>query len=152
MDTRIVSKYAYYRFGNIFTSFRRHGSNRGNIEFLRDDYLETFELSLGLCWGYLTPDGRKKMDVYDLDKFLNHQVSGMAISGAIAAITYGRPDLTRKYLQHSLKRDRNILKNPRFWKALIAMIFPAQAQKLMQRKMIMTQDDVVNFNSYKINA
>ncbi|MCX6053849.1 MAG: glycosyltransferase [Chloroflexi bacterium] len=151
MDTRIVSKYAYYHLGSIFTSFRRHGSNRGNIEFLRTDYLETFELGLRLCWGYLTLDGREKMRIHDLNLFIDKQVSSMALSGSIASIAYSRPDSTKRYLLQALRRDKSVIIKSRFWKGIAALLLPKFSSKIVQKKMSMTLDDISRFDSYKNN-
>jgi hypothetical protein len=142
MDTRIASRYDYYYFGSVYTSFRRHGSNMGNLEYMRDDFLTADMLKKRKAWGYLSPEGRHQLGVHDLDRFLAQDAAQTALTGAIVMIAYGRPGLSWFYMRQALKLDGRTWRRSRFWQALILTLIPRLGTSIMARRMKMnTVDD-----------
>jgi len=63
MDARLAADYDFYFFGSVHTSFRRHGSNMGNLEYFRKDFLDVDRLKRSKAWGYLSNDGLRKLEL-----------------------------------------------------------------------------------------
>jgi len=141
MDARLASGFDFYHFGEVHTSFRRHGSNMGSLEYLRKDFLEVDMLKKRLAWAYLTQAGREKLGVYDLDKYISSNAARAAVTGAIVTVAFGQPKLSRFYLKKSFLLDHSIWHNPQFFKSLILVIFPHIGKKIMERRMKMNEID-----------
>lgn len=142
MDARLASKYDYFHFGSVHTSFRRHGTNMGNLEYLRTDFLITDLLKKRLVLSYLSKDAQRGMGIDDADRYLNQTAAQAAIGGAIVMTAHGRPDLTRYYVAQALKLDATCWKQQRFWKALLLLCLPGKlGQTLMERRMQITHSD-----------
>jgi glycosyltransferase involved in cell wall biosynthesis len=134
LDVRIAAHYDYYRFGEVHTSFRRHGSNMGNLEYLRDDFLEVDWYKRHKTLNYLSKYGQQCYGITDLDAHLKKVEAQVAILGANATIMYGRPALSRSYLRQALHYDPLISCTLSFWKGIALNIWPALGQMFMQRR------------------
>jgi len=141
MDARIASRYDFYHFGSIHTCFRRHGSNMGNLEFLRKDFLAVDSRKKHLAWSYLSPEGRRNLGVEDLDAFIAHDAAQTALGGATVTIGYGRPDLSRFYLREALRLDSRSWRFRQFWKVCILQLVPRIGRWIMESRMKMTDSD-----------
>lgn len=149
MNTRLAACYDFYHFGQVHTSFRRHGSNRGAIEFARQDYLTTYMHSLSLSWGYLSPEGRRRLGVDDLETYIAHNTAVIALTGAIAMVAYGRTGLSRYYLREARRLHPMAWQRPRFWKALALLMMGGLGTRIMQRRMKTIEEDRANLPSYE---
>jgi len=136
MDARIASQYAYYRFGDVHTSFRRHGSNMGNLEYTRKDFLKVDRLKKRKAWGYLSSDGLRQLGVGDLDAHLDRDSALVALNGAIAMVAYGKADMARYYVREAFRMDASIVRTPLFWKAFLLVMLPNFiGRRVMERRM-----------------
>jgi glycosyltransferase involved in cell wall biosynthesis len=143
MDARIASRFDFYHFGSIHTCFRRHGSNMGNLEFLRSDFLAVDTRKKHLAWSYLSPEGRHNLGVDDIDVFIARDAAQTALGGATVTIGYGRPDLSRFYLKEALRLDPRSWRLPQFWKACILLLAPSIGRRIMGSRMRITGADRV---------
>ena len=135
MFTRIASRYDFYHFGDVHTSFRRHGSNMGVLEYLRDDFVEVDMYKKRLTWSCLSPEGRRRLGVEDLDKYIAQDGAQAALTGAFLLVAYGRPALGRSYLKQAIKLDHRCWRHRTFWKALTLLLAPGIGKRIMQRRM-----------------
>lgn len=135
MDARIASQYDYYRFGSVHTSFRRHGTNMGCLEYLREDFLTTDMFKRRKTWEYLSTESRQRLGIQDLEESLRQVVAQSAVAGAIVTIAYGRTELTHFYLRQAAKLDPGIWRSPAFWKAAALSLIPPLGQRVMGRRM-----------------
>jgi glycosyltransferase involved in cell wall biosynthesis len=141
MFTRIASRFSFYHFGDVHTSFRRHGSNMGVLEYLRADFLEIDMYKKRLAWSYLSPGGRCRLGIDDLERHITRDGCRSALIGAVVMTAYGRADLSRFYLKQAIKLDRLAWHCPRFWKALVLLLLPRFGRKLMRSRMRITNTD-----------
>lgn len=149
-DARLASKHNYYKIGKVYTSFRRHGTNRGNLEYFRRDYLPNHILKFSLAWGYLSKEGLRKLGIQNLATYINKNAAEMAIGGSILMIAYGRTDLGKFYLINSIKLHLSSIYKHRFWKALFLNIFPNFGQKIMVRRLQISQQDLHTIRDSKL--
>jgi glycosyltransferase involved in cell wall biosynthesis len=134
-DARLASKFDYYKIGKVCTSFRRHGANRGNLEYLRKDYLAAHILKFNLAWSYLSEEGRRKLGIRNLSGYVNKNAAQMAVGGAIVMIAYGQSGLGKYYLREALELSSSSIFTMRFWKALALNLFPHWGQRFMARRL-----------------
>lgn len=149
-DTRLASRFDYYKIGKISTSFRRHGTNRGNLEYFRQDYLSNHILKLTLAWGYLSEEGRKKLGIKNLSTVINNNAAQMAIGGAILMVAYGKPELSKYYIKKAIELAPLSVFKLRFWKAMILFLFPRLGQKIMAKRLNVTEQDLKIINESKL--
>jgi glycosyltransferase involved in cell wall biosynthesis len=133
--TRLASRYAFYHFGEVHTSFRRHGSNMGVLEYLRDDFLEVDLYKKRLAWSYLSPPGRTRAGVEDLDQYIAQDGARTALGGVLLMVAYGRPALGRFYFRQALKLDNRCWRTRLFWKAAALLLVPSAGKRVMQQRM-----------------
>lgn len=144
MDARIASQYDYYRFGEPHTSFRRHGSNMGNLEYLRKDFLKVDRLKKRKAWGYLSTNGLKKMGIANLDEYLNQDAAMTALTGVTVMLAYGKPALAHYYLCEAFRIDSSVIHRMQFWKGLALCLLPSFiGRKVMEKRMKMNSADVM---------
>ncbi len=146
MDTRIAQKFDYYYIGEPSTSFRRHGTNQGVMNYLRDDFLETDYKKRYLTWGRLSEGGLRQDGIHDLEQHVKHMTAESALTGANAVIGYGRFALSRAYLRHALQYDSSIWQTRRFWKVLALNLLPPVSQYIMRRRMQISDEDLRRAN------
>lgn len=142
MGPRLASKYDFYHFGEVHSSFRRHGTNQASMNYLRRDFLEVDMLKRRLSWGYLSEAGRQELGVNDLETFVSVTEGQVALRGSINSVAYGRGDLGRFYLREALKYDSSCWRRPTFWKALGLVAAPGLGQRVMQRRMSIDARDL----------
>lgn len=142
MDTRIAREYDYYHFGSVCSSFRRHGSNMGALEFLRRDFLDVDYLKFKKTWEALSSNSLKKLGINNLDEFAAKYVSQSALSGVVVTIAYGRYELARWYFKKSTEYDKTIWRKARYWKCFIMLIFPHIFRKILVKKMDIKSIDI----------
>jgi glycosyltransferase involved in cell wall biosynthesis len=142
MFTRLASQYDFYHFGEVHTSFRRHGTNMGVLEYLRDDFLEIDTHKKRLSWGYLSSEGRRLLGVEDLDAYLAKCAAQTALAGVPLMVTYGRYDLGRSYFRQALRIDSQCWHSPRFWKALSLLLVPGVSSRIMRSRMGVGDEDL----------
>lgn len=135
MDVRLAAHSGFYHFGDVHTSFRRHGSNMGNLEYLRGDFLEVDTLKKRKTWGYLSPDGLSKLGINNLEEHIARDAALSALYGAIITISYGRPRLTRYYLRQAIMHNRQMLRTRRWWLAVALSIIPPLGQRVMAHRL-----------------
>lgn len=141
MDARIASRYDFYHFGSVHTCFRRHGSNMGHLEYLREDFLVTDMYKKSLAWGYLSPGGRRRLGVEDIDGFLANDAAQSALTGATVTIAYGRPDLSRYYLKEALRLNPRAWRSRQFWKISVLLLVPGIGRRIMESRMKIHETD-----------
>jgi glycosyltransferase involved in cell wall biosynthesis len=141
METRIASKFDFYHVGSVYTSFRRHGSNTGNLNYLRSDFLNIDSLTRRIAWNYLTKEGLARLGIRDLGNYLRKEEAVVALGGAVICISYGRPKFSVYYLRQAIKLNPNIILLAKFWKLLALLIFPNLGERIMRRRLQITQDD-----------
>lgn len=141
MACRIASRYGYFRFGSPKTSFRRHGSNMGALEYLRQDFLEVDSMKRRKTWSYLSPAGLARMGIPDLENHLGRIRADVAVGGAIVALAYGQSALSRWYLAEARSSDPGIRRNPRYWRARLAGLVPRVGRAVLERRMGITRGD-----------
>jgi glycosyltransferase involved in cell wall biosynthesis len=134
LDVRIAAHYDYYRFGGVHTSFRRHGSNMGNLEYLRNDFLEVDWFKRQKTLEYLSVAGRRQLGIVDLDAYLKKTAAQVALAGVVSTIMYDRPSLSRFYLRQALRYDPRVWQTKSFWKGVLLNIWPALGRVVMQRR------------------
>lgn len=141
MFTRLASQYDIYHFGEVHTSFRRHGTNMGVLEYLRDDFLETDMYKKRLTWGYLSSEGRRVLGVDNLSTYLAKDAAHTALTGVPLMVAYGRYDLGRSYFRQALKIDGQCWRSPRFWKALGLLLAPGVSGRIMRSRLGVGDED-----------
>lgn len=141
MFTRLATQYDFYHFGDVCTSFRRHGSNMGVLNYLRDDYLSTDIYKKSACWGYLSPEGRRRLGVEDLDRHVARLGAATALTGAAAMLAYGRADLTRHYLRQAVRLDRRSLCAVKLWQVGLLSLLPFAGQWVMRSRLEVREVD-----------
>jgi glycosyltransferase involved in cell wall biosynthesis len=151
MDARLAARYGFYHAGQVCTSFRRHGTNMGNLEYLREDFLEADVHKKRLAWSYLSPAGRARLGVHDLEAHLARGMSGAALLGVSIAVAYGRPWLARRYWRTALARDRSAWRRPQFLKATALLLVPKLGQAVMQRRLKVKAADEQRVRSVELS-
>jgi len=141
-DARLASKFDYYKIGKVSTSFRRHGTNRGNLEYFRNDYLSNHILKFTLAWGYLSEEGRKKLGIHNLTKYVDNDAAQMAIGGAILMVAYGKSDLGRFYLRKAIELKPSSIFEVKYWKAFAINLFPHLGQRVMVQRLNISKRDL----------
>jgi glycosyltransferase involved in cell wall biosynthesis len=99
MDARLGSASDYLYFGGMHTSFRRHGTNSGILEFLRRDYVEAYIDLLSAAWAFLGADGVKKLGVSDVRTHVLGQAAELVLGGAAFMVAFDRVAFARHYLE-----------------------------------------------------
>ncbi len=135
MFTRLATQYDFYHFGDVHTSFRRHGGNMGVLNYLRDDYLSTDIYKKRACWSYLSPEGRRRLGIEDLDRYATRLGAVTALTGAAAMLAYGRSDLTHHYLGQAVRLDRRSLRAVKFWQVGLLSLLPFAGQWVMRSRL-----------------
>ena len=141
MDTRLASRYGHYHLGGIHTSFRRHGTNLGVLNYLRRDFCQADWLLFSLTYGYLSAEGLYQMGITDLDGEVNRLVAGHALGGVPLMVAYGRPDLARYYMREAFHFDPRTWSRARFWKYVALLSLARLGRRIMQRRLRLTSAD-----------
>ncbi len=149
-DTRLASKANYYKIGKVCTSFRRHGTNRGNLEYFRKDYLPIHILKFTLAWSYLSEEGRKRLGISNISSYIKKDTAKMAIGGSILMIAYGKPVLGKFYLKKAIQLYPFSFIGFRYWKALALNLFPSIGQRLMADRLKISEQDFSLINNSKL--
>ena len=147
MDTRIASKYDFYHFGSIHTSFRRHGSNMGNLEYMRDDFLDVDALKKRMAWGHLSPRGQSLLGIKDLELFIKKDAAQVSLTGVNVMLAIGKFHKARYYFGNAIKNDWEIIFLLKYWKSLFLILIPPLGKRIMQHRMGIKQEDA---NSIKL--
>jgi glycosyltransferase involved in cell wall biosynthesis len=135
MFTRFASRYDFHHFGAVHTSFRRHGSNMGVLEYLRPDFLDVDMMKKRETWSYLSRRGREDLGVTDLARFIAKDGARSALTGATVTIAYGRPDLARYYMRRAVTLDRKVARQVRFWKVVALLLAGRAGRHVMRRRL-----------------
>jgi glycosyltransferase involved in cell wall biosynthesis len=141
MDARLAAHFDFYHFGAVHTSFRRHGSNMGALEYLRRDFLSVDMLKKQLAWSYLSPVARQSLGVYDTDAHVRRNAARAALTGATVTVAYGRPSLALHYLREALRLDHDSWRRAQFWKNIALLLCPPLGKLIMERRMRMNAVD-----------
>ena len=141
MDSRIAKHFDYYRFGSPYTSFRRHGSNMGALEYLREDFLEADYLKVKMAWSYLSKEALASYQIRDLDRFVSSYAAGSALTGVPITIAYGKTRVGYFYLGQSLKFDFKSILKFRFWKCLAMLMTAKITRRLILKRMSIDEND-----------
>lgn len=144
MGARMAKYYDFYHFGAVYSSFRRHGSNMGVLEYLRKDFLEVDMYKRRLTWGYLSPAALNELGIDNLDRFAKKQSAESALVGAIGMMAYERADLSRYYIRRALKLDPEISRSARFWKSIALNLVPFLGVKVMKKRLRISKSDSAN--------
>jgi glycosyltransferase involved in cell wall biosynthesis len=147
MDARLASHFDFYHFGDVHTSFRRHGTNMGQLEYLRDDFLDADAFKRTLTWGYCSPDGLRALGVVDLVQYVRRQVAQSALGGVIIATAYGRSALARRYFSEALRLSPRVCLSGQFWKAASLVMLPWLGRRYLQKRMSIQQGDSANIQA-----
>ncbi len=142
-DARMASQLNYYKIGKIYTSFRRHGTNRGNMEYFRKDYLSNHILKMNIAFGYLSDYGRQKIGVRNISAYITQDAARMAIGGAIMMVAYGKRRLGRYYLAKAIKLDPGSIFILKFWKAVGLNLIPNIGQRFLMNRFNFTSQDLM---------
>lgn len=142
MDTRIAREYDYFHFGSVCSSFRRHGSNMGAIEYLRCDFLDVDNLKFRKAWGALSTHSLNNLGIEDVDEFVAKITSQSALNGVPITIAYGRYELARWYFKKATQYDKKIWKKSRYWKCFLMLAFPYIVRKIFIKKMNIRSIDI----------
>ena len=141
-DARIVSKYDFYHFGRVYSSFRRHGMNMGILRTLRDDFMQTEIKKRRMTVSYLSAEGRAKLGIHDVDHYVFGHAAQAAVSGSLVMMAFGRFALSRRYLLQALRLSpSSTLRNDRFWRALASNLVPPAGKWMANRHIHITDDD-----------
>jgi len=140
-DTRIARHYDYFHFGQVYTSFRRHGRNMGALEYLRNDFLEVDNLKFRLSWGCLSDEALRLRGIDDLDRYVASYTARSALTGVIISIAYGCSRLGFHYLRQAVRYDQNIIGTFRFWKSLAMLVSIPVSRFLLIRRMKLSNED-----------
>jgi glycosyltransferase involved in cell wall biosynthesis len=141
MDARLASAYDFYHLGDIYTSFRRHGTNMGNLEYQREDFLEVDLLKRKMAWNHLSIDARQHIGISNLDQYLKKEEAQVALIGSIVCIAYSHPKLSRHYLLQALRFRLRILFTAKFWKAFSLNLFPTLGKKVLEQRLNISAHD-----------
>jgi glycosyltransferase involved in cell wall biosynthesis len=132
---RIASRYNTYDLGRIYGSFRVHDNKAGHLSYLRQDRLDSYMYGTRLIWGYLSPEGLRRLGINDLGKFIAEDGARFARNGAIMMMAHGRPDLTLYYLRWAAKLDAHMWKQMHFWRAIGLLIAYPFSRRLVRSRM-----------------
>jgi glycosyltransferase involved in cell wall biosynthesis len=146
MDARLAARFGFYHCGQVFTSFRRHGSNMGALEYLREDFLDADTLKKRLSLSYLSEAAIQRRGIVDLEAHLARGTAEAALSGATIMMGYGRPALSRLYLRKAIRATRSTLVMRQFWKALALNIVQPLGIAVMRRRMRISPSDLEQAN------
>jgi glycosyltransferase involved in cell wall biosynthesis len=141
MFARIASKYDIYLIGGVHTSFRRHGSNTGNINYLGKDFLEIDQLTRRMAWKYLSTTGHELHGIKNINSYFADQDSRVALMGVVLSVAYGQPKLGRNYLYKALCIKKSVIWSTRFWKSLAILIVPTLGKYIMEKRLKITSLD-----------
>lgn len=141
LDTRLASRYGYYHLGGVHTSFRRHGTNLGALNYLRPDFLQTNLLLFSLAYGYLSSAGMRQMGITNVQRHVRQLVAGDALGGVPLMLAYGRPRLARYYMREALRLDPGVWRRTRFWKYVALLSLSAVGRRIMERRLRITPSD-----------
>jgi glycosyltransferase involved in cell wall biosynthesis len=140
-DVRVGSRFPVYHCGAVYSSFRRHGANSGNLEFLDKTFLETDLLKFSLAWQYLSKQGALALGIRDVKRHIAETTAGAALNGAAAAIAYGRLSLSLYYMRRALELTKRAIHKPRFWKNVLLIVgFPLTCRLMRSRLGIVPRD------------
>jgi glycosyltransferase involved in cell wall biosynthesis len=142
MFTRLATHYDYYYFGGVHTSFRRHGSNSGVLEFLRSDYLPTHLKIHSIAWGYLSTEGRHKLGISDLSRFLCEGAAQTALSGAVWMLAYRKRNAARYYIWKAFELYNKCWRTLRFWKIFVLFNTFGVGEWIARRRTGVTETDL----------
>jgi glycosyltransferase involved in cell wall biosynthesis len=146
MGPRLGLHFDYYRLGGVHTSFRRHGTNSGLLEFLRRDYVLTFMKMQNLSWSYLSSEARAEMGIQDLGQHIARTTASLVANGVLVMLAFGRKDLARYYFNQALELDPRIRHKGRFWKMLGLLALPL-SEYLVRWRLKITKEDLAKVRS-----
>ncbi len=134
MGARLAARFGFLHLGRVWTSFRRHGTNMGVLEYLRDDFLVTDLAKKRKAWGYLSEAGRRRAGIVDLERFLTRDASETALLGAVSTLLLGRRQLAAFYLRRAVRLRPMCIGRLRFWKVLAGLGAPWLVQRMAKRR------------------
>jgi glycosyltransferase involved in cell wall biosynthesis len=154
MDCRIASTFDFFHLGRVYTSFRRHFTNMGFIEYLREDFLEVDMLKKRRAWSYLSEDGQRALGIADLEKHLLRDCAKAAMTGSMVCMAYGNSRLSRHYLRKAVRLDQSSTLSGTLWKGVALNIVPCLGRKVMRNRMRFEQGDMsrVRLASSSLNS
>ncbi|HSJ53356.1 MAG TPA: glycosyltransferase family 2 protein [Anaerolineae bacterium] len=144
MDTRLASRYDYYHLGETHTSFRRHATNLGMLNYLRRDFLQTNLLLFSLAYGYLSPAGLRQLGITDLARHVARRVADDALGGVPLMIAYDRPRLARYYLKEAFRLDPSTWRRARLWKYVALLSLSGLGRRIMQQRLRVSAADMAH--------
>ena len=147
-DVRIGSRFAVYHSGAVYTSFRRHGANSGNIEFLDTKFIETDLLKFSLAWQYLSKEGALALGVKDVERHVAGTTCAAALNGATVAIAYGRRGLSLYYLRRAFALNAQVVGTARFWKSVLLFAGFPWSSRLMQARLGINRRDLLEASRF----
>lgn len=142
MNARLATRYDFYHFGKIYTSFRRHGTNMGVLEYMRDDFLKVDMEKKRITLGYLSEAGLRAIGIDDIEAYVQHTAAQASISVATALLAYGRPQISRHYILQARTLSPDILQTSRYWRAVVLNLVPLIGIRVMRRRMAITSEDL----------
>jgi glycosyltransferase involved in cell wall biosynthesis len=144
MYTRLAANVDYFRFGCVKTSFRRHGTNSGMLEYLRKDYLDVFLKMNSMAFGYFSKEGLLNFGIDDLEGYLSDDASNMALNGAMCMITFGRRRFSRYYCRKAFQLKRNSWCSKQFLKIYILYALGNLGVALARRRFQVSEEDLAH--------
>jgi hypothetical protein len=145
MDARLGSASDYLYFGGVHTSFRRHGTNSGILEFLRRDYVETYVDLLSAAWAYLSADGAKRLGVGDVRGHVLGQAAELVLGGAAFMVAFGRAGFARHYLDAIRRLDPARSRSMRFMRLRLLSLLGPLGVAVARRRLRVTRGDRERF-------
>lgn len=116
MDTKLAHNFDFYHLGGVHTSFRKHGTNSGVTEFLRSDYLDTYERLLRSAWRRLSAGALNSLGIVDLERHVDSHVARMALAAAAWTTAYGFQAHARVYLRSAVTLNPKLLTSFSYWR------------------------------------
>lgn len=132
---RLSKHYDMYYLGEVLVSMRKHGSNTGTVNFLRQNFLTDDEHDYRAVLSYLSNQKLTELGITDIDQHVRARQAAIALSAAISMLAYGRPDLSRYYLLEAIKRSPRLLGQLRFWRALPLIVLPKIGRLVARRRL-----------------
>jgi glycosyltransferase involved in cell wall biosynthesis len=132
---RIASRHDVCDTGAIAVSFRRHAGNAGVRFYARPDLMDAHLLGLRRAWSHLSPDGRARLGVVDLEGHLGREAAEYALGGAVTMIGAGDAAAAARYLRRACELDPTCRRRPRYWRAWALQAVPGLGRALVSARL-----------------
>jgi glycosyltransferase involved in cell wall biosynthesis len=132
---RIARGYDVCDTGTVTVSFRRHAANAGVFFYTRPDLMDAHLLGLRRAWSHLSPEGRARLGILDLDRHLGRLAAEYALGGSVTMTGAGDGVAAARYLRCARELDPSCRRRPRYWRAWALQAVPALGRLLVSARL-----------------